>query len=139
MLAEDETHLHLSPWVRATWIPHGQRQEVMTPGKNRRRTIFGAVDLAFATLGFNTAIWLLMRNEEWLTGGTFGINNIALVAGFWAAFKFTDWGIDYTAVALSDLDAVRAAGGLGEASLSEMPRPTCPWARTCAPARPARR
>ncbi len=33
--------------------------------------------LAFATLGFNTAVWLLMRNEEWLTGGTFGINNIA--------------------------------------------------------------
>ena len=32
--------------------------------------------LAFATLGFNTAIWLVMRNEEWLTGGTFGINNI---------------------------------------------------------------
>ncbi|MDO8774812.1 MAG: branched-chain amino acid ABC transporter permease [Burkholderiaceae bacterium] len=33
--------------------------------------------LAFATLGFNTAIWLVMRNEEGLTGGTFGINNIA--------------------------------------------------------------
>jgi branched-chain amino acid transport system permease protein len=33
--------------------------------------------LAFATLGFNTAIYLFMRNEEWLTGGTFGINNIA--------------------------------------------------------------
>jgi len=33
--------------------------------------------LAFATLGFNTAMWLVMRNEEWLTGGTFGINNIA--------------------------------------------------------------
>jgi branched-chain amino acid transport system permease protein len=33
--------------------------------------------LAFATLGFNTAIWLVMRNEEKLTGGTFGINNIA--------------------------------------------------------------
>ncbi len=33
--------------------------------------------LAFATLGFNTAVWLVMRNEEWLTGGTFGINNIA--------------------------------------------------------------
>ena len=32
--------------------------------------------LAFATLGFNTAAWLIMRNEEWLTGGTFGINNI---------------------------------------------------------------
>ncbi len=33
--------------------------------------------LAFATLGFNTAVWLVMRNEEWLTGGTFGINTIA--------------------------------------------------------------
>ncbi|TMH01176.1 MAG: branched-chain amino acid ABC transporter permease [Betaproteobacteria bacterium] len=32
--------------------------------------------LAFATLGFNTAVWLVLRNEEWLTGGTFGINNI---------------------------------------------------------------
>lgn len=36
-----------------------------------------ALYLAFATLGFNTAVWLVMRNEEWLTGGTFGINNIA--------------------------------------------------------------
>jgi branched-chain amino acid transport system permease protein len=33
--------------------------------------------LAFATLGFNTAVWLVMRNEERLTGGTFGINDIA--------------------------------------------------------------
>ena len=32
--------------------------------------------LAFATLGFNTAVWLFLRNEEWLTGGTFGINGI---------------------------------------------------------------
>ena len=40
--------------------------------------------LAFATLGFNSAIWLVMRNEEWLTGGTYGINNIARpsIAGF---------------------------------------------------------
>lgn len=36
-----------------------------------------SIYLAFATLGFNTAAWLVMRNEEWLTGGTFGINNIA--------------------------------------------------------------
>jgi branched-chain amino acid transport system permease protein len=32
--------------------------------------------LAFATLGFNTAVFLVMRNEEWLTGGTFGLNGI---------------------------------------------------------------
>jgi transposase len=45
LLAEDETHINLLPWVRSTWIPKGTRQQVMTPGKNRRRTIFGAVDL----------------------------------------------------------------------------------------------
>ena len=43
--------------------------------------------LAFATLGFNTAIWLVMRNEEWLTGGTFGINNIARPALFGFALE----------------------------------------------------
>ncbi|HMG55424.1 MAG TPA: branched-chain amino acid ABC transporter permease [Kofleriaceae bacterium] len=32
--------------------------------------------LAFATLGFNVAMWLVMRNEEWLTGGTSGINDV---------------------------------------------------------------
>lgn len=32
--------------------------------------------LAFATLGFNTAVWLVMRNEEGLTGGTYGISGI---------------------------------------------------------------
>jgi transposase len=45
VLAEDETHLNLLPWVRATWIPTGQRRKVMTPGSNRRRSIFGAVNL----------------------------------------------------------------------------------------------
>jgi branched-chain amino acid transport system permease protein len=32
--------------------------------------------LAFATLGFNVLVYLIMRNEEKLTGGTFGIANI---------------------------------------------------------------
>jgi transposase len=45
LLAEDETHLNLLPWVRSTWIARGTRQRVMTPGTNRRRSIFGAVDL----------------------------------------------------------------------------------------------
>jgi len=30
VLAEDETHINLLPWVRATWIAHGGRQQVMT-------------------------------------------------------------------------------------------------------------
>jgi transposase len=46
LLSEDETHLNLLAWVRSTWIPKGTRQQVMTPGTNRRRTIFGAIDLA---------------------------------------------------------------------------------------------
>jgi transposase len=46
VLAEDETHINLLPWIRATWIANGCRQRVMTPGTNRRRTIFGAVELA---------------------------------------------------------------------------------------------
>jgi transposase len=46
ILAEDETHVNLLPWVRSTWITKGQRLEVMTPGKNDKRSIFGAIDLA---------------------------------------------------------------------------------------------
>jgi len=43
--------------------------------------------LAFATLGFNTAVFLVMRNEEWLTGGTFGINGIARPEMFGMSLK----------------------------------------------------
>jgi hypothetical protein len=41
-----KTHVNLLPWVRSTWVARGTRQQVMTPGTNRRRTIFGAIDLA---------------------------------------------------------------------------------------------
>ena len=45
VLAEDETHLHLLAWVQATWVARGARQQVLTPGTNRRRSVFGAIDL----------------------------------------------------------------------------------------------
>jgi len=48
--------------------------------------------LAFATLGFNVLMYLFFRNEEWLTGGTFGISGIArprLFDGSGAYFYFT--------------------------------------------------
>lgn len=32
--------------------------------------------LAFITLGFNALVFLVLRNEEWLTGGTYGIQDI---------------------------------------------------------------
>jgi branched-chain amino acid transport system permease protein len=44
--------------------------------------------LAFATLGFNEVLMLVIRNEEWLTGGTFGINNITRPAGFGSDLSF---------------------------------------------------
>jgi transposase len=46
VLAEDEAHLDLLPTVRATWTLRRRRHRVMTPGKNRRATIFGALDMA---------------------------------------------------------------------------------------------
>ncbi|MBL7625867.1 IS630 family transposase [Frankia sp. CN6] len=44
--AEDETHLHLLPHVRASWTRRGRRPRVDTPGKNRQVSVFGAVELA---------------------------------------------------------------------------------------------
>lgn len=46
ILAEDESHVNLLPWLRSTWIVKGERQEVMTPGKNHKRSVFGAIELA---------------------------------------------------------------------------------------------
>jgi transposase-like protein len=46
ILAEDEAHVNLLPWLRSTWIVRGERQEVMTPGKSQKRSVFGAIELA---------------------------------------------------------------------------------------------
>jgi transposase len=45
VIAEDEAHLDLLPHVRASWIRKGERGQVMTPGSNRRATVYGALDL----------------------------------------------------------------------------------------------
>ena len=56
--------------------------------------------LAFATLGFNVLVFLVMRNEEKVTGGTFGISGIprptmfglsldGVLAFFWFTLFFT--------------------------------------------------
>ena len=46
VLAEDETHLDLLARIRACWMPTGLRHRILTPGKNVRRTLHGAVNLA---------------------------------------------------------------------------------------------
>jgi transposase len=45
VLAEDETHLNLLPHVRASWTLRRRRPEVPTPGKNRKVTVFGALEV----------------------------------------------------------------------------------------------
>ena len=44
--------------------------------------------LAFVTLAFTTLVFLVLRNEEWLTGGIYGINGIARPIFFgWSTLK----------------------------------------------------
>ena len=45
VLAEDETHLNLLPHVRASWTLRGMRPQVLTPGKNRKVTVLGAIEM----------------------------------------------------------------------------------------------
>jgi transposase len=45
VLALDESDIHLLPILRGTWMPRGRQAEVLTPGTNRRRGVFGALEL----------------------------------------------------------------------------------------------
>ncbi len=48
--------------------------------------------LAFVTLAFNTLVFLIFRNEEWLTGGNYGISNIPRPSVFgWEADRPRDF------------------------------------------------
>jgi transposase len=50
--AEDETHLHLLPHVRAAWTRRGIRPQIPTPGSNRQVTVFGALDVTGGTWAY---------------------------------------------------------------------------------------
>jgi transposase len=63
VLTEDEAHLDLLPAVRATWTLRGQRHRVMTPGTNRRATIFGALDV---TSGAWFYLWARRRAASFI-------------------------------------------------------------------------
>jgi branched-chain amino acid transport system permease protein len=64
--------------------------------------------LAFATLGFNVLVYLFIRNEEWLTGGTFGISGIPRPELFGFAFKSSMGFFYFTLVSTIVLAAVLA-------------------------------
>lgn len=44
ILCEDECDLHLLPVLRAMWMRRGHQARIPTPGSNRKRSIFGALD-----------------------------------------------------------------------------------------------
>ena len=65
--------------------------------------------LAFATLGFNMLCFLVFRNEDWLTGGNFGINNIPRPVLFgWRISRPADF-YQFTLVVMLVLAALMAA------------------------------
>ncbi|ATL65648.1 IS630 family transposase [Nocardia terpenica] len=45
VFVEDETHVNWLPHVRASWTLWRHRPEVLTPGKNQRVTVYGALDV----------------------------------------------------------------------------------------------
>jgi len=45
LIAEDESEVHLLPLLRGMWHRRGQQPRVPTPGQNRKRPIFGGVNL----------------------------------------------------------------------------------------------
>src|SRR5262249_27937177 len=46
MVFVDELDMHLLPKVGAAWMPHGTQAEIMTPGKNEKHSLAGALHLA---------------------------------------------------------------------------------------------
>lgn len=45
VLYEDEADIHLLPAIRAMWMKKGKQVRVPTPGTNRKKSIFGALDI----------------------------------------------------------------------------------------------
>src|SRR5215217_7866897 len=50
MFFADELDMHLLPKVGAAWMPQGTQEEVMTPGKNEKHYLAGALHLATGQL-----------------------------------------------------------------------------------------
>ncbi|WP_157548073.1 IS630 family transposase [Micromonospora sp. ATCC 39149] len=56
MLAEDETYLELLAKVRACWQPTGIRHRIPTPGRNQRRSIYGAINLTTGVFHYHACV-----------------------------------------------------------------------------------
>ena len=41
----DESDVHLLPPLRAMWMPPGKQVRIPTPGNNKKKAIFGGMDV----------------------------------------------------------------------------------------------
>jgi transposase len=62
---EDEVDIHLNPKIGLDWMGHGQQKEVLTPGKNEKRYLAGALDVRTREVhwveGEHKDSWLFVR------------------------------------------------------------------------------
>jgi putative transposase len=62
---EDEVDIHLNPKIGYDWTGYGQQKEVVTPGKNEKRYLAGALDVRTGELhyveGEHKDSWLFVR------------------------------------------------------------------------------
>jgi transposase len=59
---QDEVDLHLNPKIGYDWMGYGQQKEVLTPGKNHKRYLAGALDVRTKEL-----IWVEgEKKDSWL-------------------------------------------------------------------------
>lgn len=63
---EDEIDIHLNPKIGPDWMNRGQQKEVMTPGKNQKQYLAGAINVKTGQLTWvesdskNTYLFLMM-------------------------------------------------------------------------------
>lgn len=59
---EDEVDIHLNPKIGLDWMGLGQQKEVLTPGKNEKRYLAGAMDVRTREIHWVEA----MKKDAWL-------------------------------------------------------------------------
>lgn len=71
LVYEDEVDIHLNPKIGLDWMGKGQQKEVMTPGKNEKRYLAGALDVRTGVIhwveGEQKNSWLFMDLLKKLT------------------------------------------------------------------------
>ncbi len=66
---EDEVDIHLNPKIGLDWMGHGQQKDVLTPGKNVKRYLAGAMDTKTGQLTWveaekkNSMLFILLLHE----------------------------------------------------------------------------